>query len=125
MTAKTFIGSLAFVFVSKYTFNILYDSNKNVQTANLVSDSNNDNKPSIVNSGYLKPLVEQACKDDELYKVFTGQSQLNKKYAYLSTPFNRQIKDIYLVDDVEYKTFENYDFNKLSDFFLNIHIFVN
>lgn len=46
------------------------------------------------------------------------------KYINLSTPFNRKIKYIYDLPFV-YPEYENYNFNKLSDFFLNIHIFIN
>jgi hypothetical protein len=47
-----------------------------------------------------------------------------KKFLNITTPFNRQIKQIYDLPYV-YPEYENYNFNKLSDFFLNIHIFIN
>ncbi len=47
-----------------------------------------------------------------------------KKYVNISTPFNRKIKYIYDLSFI-YPEYENYNFNKLSDFFLNIHIFIN
>ena len=36
----------------------------------------------------------------------------------ISIPFNREIKKIYDLD-LYYVDYENYDFNKLSDLFLN------
>jgi hypothetical protein len=42
----------------------------------------------------------------------------------ISIPFNRDIRRIYDLD-LYYVNYENYDFNKLSDLFLNIHIFIN
>ena len=47
-----------------------------------------------------------------------------KKYLNISTPFNRKIKYIYDLSFF-YPEYENYNFNKLSDFFLNVHIFIN
>jgi hypothetical protein len=52
--------------------------------------------------------------------IFSDKDQL----LNLSIPFNREIKKIYDLD-VYYVDYENYDFNKLSDLFLNIHIFIN
>jgi hypothetical protein len=47
-----------------------------------------------------------------------------KNILHLSTPYNRKIKYIYNLPFF-YTEYENYNFNKLSDFFLNIHIFIN
>ena len=54
---------------------------------------------------------------------FFLKKQLTKNLN-LSVPFNRNIKYIYSLPHY-YIEYENYDFNKLSDFFLNIHIFIN
>lgn len=72
-----------------------------------------------------KLVSDISSSDKELNSVFSGNTNLNKRYRYVSTPFNRVIKEIYGIEFVEYKNYENYDFNHLSDFFLNIHIFVN
>lgn len=48
-----------------------------------------------------------------------------KKNFHISIPFNRKIQYIYNLDSFYYIDYENYNFNKLSDLFLNIHIFVN
>lgn len=71
----------------------------------------------------LNDSIEIALKDYR--NLCMGDSQLNKKFGYFTIPFNRKIKYIYNIDSVDYPEYENYDFNKLSDFFLNIHIFVN
>ncbi len=42
----------------------------------------------------------------------------------ISIPFNRTIRYIYDLP-FYYIDYENYNFNKLSDLFLNIHIFIN
>jgi len=54
---------------------------------------------------------------------FILNDQLKNKLN-VSIPFNRKIKYIY---DLQfyYVEYENYNFNKLSDLFLNIHIFIN
>lgn len=48
-----------------------------------------------------------------------------KNYYHISIPFNRKVKFIYNLDNFYYMDYENYNFNKLSDLFLNIHIFIN
>lgn len=52
--------------------------------------------------------------------IFSDKDQL----LSLSIPFNREVMKIYDLD-LFYVDYENYDFNKLSDLFLNIHIFIN
>lgn len=52
--------------------------------------------------------------------IFSDKDQM----LNISIPFNREIKKIYDLD-IYYVDYENYDFNKLSDLFLNIHIFIN
>ncbi len=47
-----------------------------------------------------------------------------KNQFHKSIPFNRKIKYIYNLP-FYYCEYENYNFNKLSDLFLNIHIFIN
>jgi hypothetical protein len=66
--------------------------------------------------------------NEELIQIFNAQKYIMtepmKEYMHISTPFNRQIKYIYNLPS-HYANYENYNFNKLSDFFLNIHIFIN
>ncbi len=64
-----------------------------------------------------------------LSKLFESENiilreQLKNNY-HISIPFNRKIKYIYNLDNFYYMDYENYNFNKLSDLFLNIHIFIN
>ena len=78
------------------------------------------------NSSYS--IEEFKLKYDDIKEIFTIYDQLfNNQYKHilhLSTPFNRKIKYIYNLP-YYYTEYENYNFNKLSDFFLNIHIFIN
>lgn len=93
---------------------------------------------------YLNKIIEKEEylkeKEMKLYKKESKSSlnlrqifQLNnlilgnydKKHLHLSIPFNRSVAKIYKLDHFYYIDYENYNFNKLSDFFLNIHIFIN
>lgn len=62
-------------------------------------------------------------------KIFEAEKNILreplKNYFHLSIPFNRKIKYIYDLENFYYIDYENYNFNKLSDIFLNIHIFIN
>jgi hypothetical protein len=72
-------------------------------------------------------LFEAKLKPYHLNQIFQANEIIfkpNKKYVHLTTPFNRKIKEIYDLP-FYYNDYENYNFNKLSDFFLNIHIFIN
>ncbi len=70
----------------------------------------------------------QLMKYQDIVDIFEIKDQLfknqYKNILHLSTPFNRKIKYIYNLPFF-YTEYENYNFNKLSDFFLNIHIFIN
>jgi hypothetical protein len=64
----------------------------------------------------------------KIFKIMKAEKyilndQLKNKLN-VSTPFNRKIKYIYDLP-FYYVEYENYNFNKLSDLFLNIHIFIN
>jgi hypothetical protein len=64
-----------------------------------------------------------------LNKIFLAEKYILqeplKNNLHISTPFNRNVKYIYDLDNFYYMDYENYNFNKLSDLFLNIHIFIN
>jgi len=64
-----------------------------------------------------------------LPKIFRAEKYILrepfKNQIHLSIPFNRKVKYIYGLDTFYYQDYENYNFNKLSDLFLNIHIFIN
>lgn len=117
--SKIFFNVLGLNLISNYSLLYLYNLNFN----DMYNKDNCDNK-NIFNKILYKDFI---YIDDniELKDVFLGKSDINKKFNYLTTPFNRKIQQIYNISDVKYKLYENYDFNKLSDIFLNIHIFVN
>jgi len=80
-----------------------------------------------------KAIVPLNTKNSEfnhelLGKLFEIEPYFSKqqltKFSNISVPFNRKIKEIYELPHY-YIEYENYDFNQLSDFFLNIHIFIN
>ena len=60
-----------------------------------------------------------------LNDVIYNKSKINKKYQHLSLSYNVLFEEIFSIEGVRYSKYENYDFNKLSDLFLNIHIFIN
>ncbi len=76
------------------------------------------NKPADIKLITYKDLSEIFQINDQIFK------NQYKNILHLSTPFNRKIKYIYNLPFF-YTEYENYNFNKLSDFFLNIHIFIN
>jgi hypothetical protein len=63
------------------------------------------------------------------YKILEAEKYILqepiKNNLHISTPFNRNVKYIYDLENFYYMDYENYNFNKLSDLFLNIHIFIN
>ena len=67
--------------------------------------------------------------DFPLIQVFSAEKYILREPLrnnfHISIPFNRKIKYIYNLDNFYYMDYENYNFNKLSDLFLNIHIFIN
>ena len=72
------------------------------------------------NLNYLKKIhLQQIFKSEK----FILNNHLKSKQN-VSIPFNRKIKYIYNLPFF-YLEYENYNFNKLSDLFLNIHIFIN
>lgn len=81
---------------------------------------NNDHKNII--------QIKNKLKLNDLNEIFKAKDLIfnnqQKNLMHLSTPFNRTIKEIYNLP-FYYADYENYNFNKLSDFFLNIHIFIN
>ena len=93
-----------------------------------------DKFDSVTKDKHEKVLVKNfdfSEKDElrEFKKIFEAEKYiLNEPLKYnlhLSTPFNRKIKYIYNLENFYYMDYENYNFNKLSDLFLNIHIFIN
>ena len=70
--------------------------------------------------------LQSQIKYHEFISLFNRGLIFNDKdqMMNISIPFNREIKKIYDLD-LYYVDYENYDFNKLSDLFLNIHIFIN
>jgi hypothetical protein len=71
--------------------------------------------------------IESLLKYNDILDILQEEKVLRNQYKnmlHLSTPFNRKIKYIYNLPFF-YTEYENYNFNKLSDFFLNIHIFIN
>lgn len=117
--------TLSSVILEHYIFtNTSYKSNTN-SSNNVNNESNNSSNllHLLNNNDESKSRIFELLKMNE---IIYGKTLINKKFIHLSNPYNLYIKDIYGLDDkVKYKHFENYDFNKLSDFFLNIHIFVN
>lgn len=102
-----FLASLsAYFIIDKYLIEEKNDENENIK------------KQTIKNSLDYNHLNQIFLKKDVIL------NNEMKKYTNLSTPFNRKIKYIYDLP-FEYPEYENYNFNKLSDFFLNIHIFIN
>jgi hypothetical protein len=77
------------------------------------------NNPTPITNSYPVPIskIFQAEK-------FILRDQFKNNY-HISIPFNRKVKYIYNLDNFYYMDYENYNFNKLSDLFLNIHIFIN
>ncbi len=75
-----------------------------------------------------KNIFKNSLEYNHFNKVLMNKESIlgneMKKYINLSTPFNRNIKYVYDLP-FNYPEYENYNFNKLSDFFLNIHIFIN
>jgi hypothetical protein len=75
-----------------------------------------------------KNFYKNSLNNDHFNRLFLKKDIIlgneMKKYINLSTPFNRKTKYIYDLP-FTYPEYENYNFNKLSDFFLNIHIFIN
>jgi len=98
--------------------NSKYKTLVNINTQNSINTQNTQNK--LTNKRELDYNTIIKIFDIEPYFL---KKQL-KKYSNLSVPFNRNIKYIYGLPHY-YIEYENYDFNKLSDFFLNIHIFIN
>jgi hypothetical protein len=80
--------------------------------------SQNDNKVTIKKLTTYNDLADIFQYEE---KILRNQY---KNILHLSTPFNRKIRHIYSLPFF-YAEYENYNFNKLSDFFLNIHIFIN
>ena len=97
----------------------------------------------ILTGEYLdkKQLLKEEEKEDKIIKFNFEKSEIPfnkifeaerwflrehlKQNFHLSIPFNRKVKYIYNLDSFYYIDYENYNFNKLSDLFLNIHIFIN
>jgi hypothetical protein len=78
-------------------------------------------------SEITKPQINKLLKANDLVEIFQEDRIFKNQFKnmlHLSTPFNRKIKYIYNLPFF-YTEYENYNFNKLSDFFLNIHIFIN
>ena len=88
----------------------------------------------------MKNLIRKILKEESnetyrrykelpLNKIFEAEKYILreplKNHFHLSIPFNRKIKYIYNLENFYYIDYENYNFNKLSDIFLNIHIFIN
>lgn len=108
-------GNLAFLFITAYDhlkckipISIINDDEVNLIKKQDIDDDK------LIFSNYLK-----------LNNLLYYKKGLNKPFQCLSYSFNNKVKEIFNIDSVEYKSSYNYDFNKISDFFLNIHIFFN
>lgn len=89
----------------------------------------NEDNSSDMNEKGKKYTYKNSLQYSHFNKIFEKKDAIIynndvKKYVNITTPFNRKIKYIYDLGFV-YPEYENYNFNKLSDFFLNIHIFIN
>jgi len=90
-----------------------------------------DNQQKIKEGERTDKIIKVNLKKSEIpfNKIFEAERwflrEHLKQYFHLSIPFNRKVKYIYNLDSFYYIDYENYNFNKLSDLFLNIHIFIN
>ena len=92
------------------------------------ADKESDFKPNTrlnKENSYQNYLDNYFTPVKEIFQAenFILQNQLKDHY-HKSIPFNRKISYIYNLPFF-YIEYENYNFNKLSDLFLNIHIFIN
>ena len=100
----------------------VYDHKKSNKNNSLSNNFCIDKELMNVNTNDVEAIFENHLKLNNLLYYKLGY---NKPFQFLSYSFNNKIKDIFNIDSVEYKSNYNYDFNKISDFFLNIHIFFN
>ena len=115
---------LGFLFTGFSVEYYIHNSSLNKKQINEYSTTEKTEKKNVIDS-LIKKENELMIENLKYSFLLNNSNSVNKKYVHLSNSYNKLYKDVFQIKDVKYKTIENYDFNKLSDFFLNIHIFVN